>query len=84
MVCIGTLALENTVHMKIGIRKRLSIIFSYGGQAEDLEDVLQLISKGDIHPQVQIGKLADFPQWLNDLCEGKVQARVALIPDRAL
>ncbi|KAF2172699.1 hypothetical protein M409DRAFT_16660 [Zasmidium cellare ATCC 36951] len=81
MVCIGTLNLDNTVHMKVGIRKRLSIIFSYGGQVKDLEDVLDLIAKKKITPQVETGKLEDFPRWLNDLCDGKVNARVALTPD---
>jgi propanol-preferring alcohol dehydrogenase len=40
MVCIGTLDTENTVDMKIGVRKRLNIIFSYGGQLCDLKAVL--------------------------------------------
>lgn len=80
MVCIGTLNLDNTIHMKIGIRKRLSIIFSYGGQVKDLEDVLDLIAKKQINPQVENGKLEDFPRCLKDLCDGKVKARVALTP----
>lgn len=79
MVCIGTLNLENTVHMKIGIRKRLSIIFSYGGQLRDLKDVLDLIAKKAIEPQVEPGRLQDFPTVLHDLCDGKVKARVALV-----
>lgn len=80
MVCIGTLSLDNTVHMKVGVRKRLSIIFSYGGQLKDLEEVLDLISKKHITPQVEQGSLDDFPRWLNDLCDGRVKARVALTP----
>ncbi|KAF7197517.1 alcohol dehydrogenase [Pseudocercospora fuligena] len=78
MVCVGTLAAENTIQMKTGIRKRLSIIFSYGGQIEDLREALDLIAKGDLKPQVETGKLEDFPKWLKDLCDGKVKARVAL------
>jgi alcohol dehydrogenase, propanol-preferring len=78
MVCIGTLDTENVVHMKIGIRKRLSVIFSYGGQMEDLTEVLHLMAKGAIQPQVEEGRLEDFPRWLNDLCDGNVAARVAL------
>lgn len=80
MVCIGTLSTENMVHMKIGIRKRLSIIFSYGGQIQDLADVLHLISKGLIQPQVETARLEEFPRQLADLCDGKVAARVALAP----
>jgi propanol-preferring alcohol dehydrogenase len=65
--------------MKIGTRKRLSYIFSYGGQVCDLKKVLDLIAKGTIHPQVEIGKLSDFPRVLNDLLAGKIKARVALM-----
>lgn len=79
MVCIGTLDLENTVHMKVGIRKRLSIVFSYGGQLRDLEEVLALIAKGAIEPQVEDMRLDDFPRVLKDLCNGKIRGRVALL-----
>lgn len=78
MLCVGTLDEENTVDMKIGIQKRLSIVFSYGGQARDLKEVLDLISKGVFQPQVDTADLKDFPKVLKDLCEGKVKARVAL------
>lgn len=81
MVCIGTLDTENTIDMKIGIRKRLSIIFSYGGQLRDLKAVLELISKKAIQPQVESATLQAFPTVLEDLCNGKVKARVALIHD---
>ena len=78
MLCVGTLNEENTIDMKIGIQKRLGIIFSYGGQASDLREVLDLISKKVIQPQVETASLQDFPSVLRDLCEGKVKARVAL------
>jgi propanol-preferring alcohol dehydrogenase len=65
--------------MKIGTRKRLSYIFSYGGQVRDLEVVLQLISQGVIRPQVKPGKLQDFPAIVADLECGKVESRVALL-----
>ena len=57
----------------------MSYIFSYGGQVEDLKEVLDLIAKGVIRPQVQPGKLEDFPTVLKDLEDGKVEARVALL-----
>lgn len=78
IVCIGTLSADNTIHMKMGIRKRLSFIFSYGGQKEDLEALLDLVSKGVLTPQVETARLEDFPTVLQDLCDGKVKARVAL------
>ena len=77
-MCIGTLSADNTIHMKMGIRKRLSFIFSYGGQRADLEALLDLMSKGIITPQVESAALKDFPKVLRELCEGEVKARVAL------
>ena len=67
--------------MKMGIRKRLAFIFSYGGQREDLEELLGLMSKKVINPQVETGRLEDFPKVLQDLCDGKVKARMALTPE---
>ena len=79
LLCIGSLDADNTIHMKTGTRKRLSYIFSYGGQLQDLNDVLALIAKGDIRPQVEEGKLEDFPTVLRELGEGKFKGRVALM-----
>jgi propanol-preferring alcohol dehydrogenase len=67
--------------MKIGIRKRLSFIFSYGGQAQDLKQVLSLIAKGTIQPQVATKTLKDFPTVLRDLHDGKIKGRIALLHD---
>lgn len=79
---MGTLDRTNELDMKIGIRKRLSIIFTYGGQQSDLVKVLDLISKGVIQPQVELGKLQDFPKILKDLGDGKIKDRIALLSDR--
>lgn len=81
ILCVGTLDRTNEVDMKIGIRKRLSIIFTYGGQQRDLVEVLDLISRKVIQPQVELGKLSDFPKVLKDLGAGKVKDRVALVSD---
>ncbi|KAK5400867.1 hypothetical protein LTR06_011178 [Exophiala xenobiotica] len=80
MVCIGTLDTENTIGMKIGIRKRLTINFTYGGQIRDLKEVLELISMGVVQRQVETAGLKEFPVILKDLYDGKVKARVALVP----
>ena len=78
IICVGILSLENTVDMRLGITKRLSFIFSYGGQREDLEALLDLMSRGIINPLVEPAHLEDFPTVLQDLCDGKVKARMAL------
>ena len=78
VVCVGILSADNTIHMNMGIRKRLSFIFSYGGQREDLEELLELMAKKIIVPQVETDRLENFPKVLRDLCDGKVKARMAL------
>lgn len=57
--------------MKIGIQKRLSIIFTYGGQWRGLNEVLELISKGIIQPQVETAGLREFPNILNTMERSK-------------
>lgn len=79
ILCVGTLNHENTVHMKLGIRKRLDIIFSYGGQTKDLSKVLDLIAQGVLNPMVTEGKIEDFPKVMSDLEAGRVQGRIALV-----
>ncbi|KAF3356982.1 hypothetical protein VD0004_g172 [Verticillium dahliae] len=80
LLCIGSLNTENTIHMKIGTRKRLVYIFSYGSQVRDVEEVLQLIAEGKIKPHVETGKLNEFDQVLKDLTQGKIESRFAIIP----
>ncbi|KFY21847.1 hypothetical protein V493_07051 [Pseudogymnoascus sp. VKM F-4281 (FW-2241)] len=82
IVCIGTLNLENVVDMKIGIRKRLSFIFSYGGQLKDLEEVLDLIANKAISPQVASKALSEFPNVIQGLLDGKIKGRIALMFDQ--
>lgn len=79
LLCIGSLDTENTTHMKIGTRKRLSFIFSYGAQVEDLKQVLNLIAAGHIRPRVETRKIPEFEQVLEELVDGKIKSRVALI-----
>lgn len=65
--------------MKIGIRKRLDIIFSYGGQTRDLKEALDLIAQGVLDPVVADGKLKDFPRVLGELEAGRVKGRISLL-----
>ncbi|KAL5335080.1 hypothetical protein BJX70DRAFT_410792 [Aspergillus crustosus] len=81
ILCIGTGERVNSLDMKNGIRKRLSFVFSYGGQRGDLEDVLGLIAKGVLEPRVKTKSLREFPDVLRALDQGGVEDRVALVPD---
>ena len=67
--------------MKICIRKRLDIIFSYGGQRKGLKEALELIAAKILDPVVAEGKLEDFPQTLRELEAGKVKGRISLLFD---
>ncbi|KAF6800220.1 hypothetical protein CSOJ01_12287 [Colletotrichum sojae] len=79
LLCIGSLDTENTIHMKIGTRKRLSYIFSYGGQVRDLNEVLKLIAEDKIKPRVETAGLEDFPDVLSRLERGEIKSRIALM-----
>lgn len=65
--------------MKIGIRKRLSFIFSYGALVSDLREVLDQIAEGNIRPQVETASMKDLPQLIRDLTAGKIRSRIAII-----
>lgn len=65
--------------MKIGTRKRLSYIFSYGGQVRDLKEVLELIAEKRIQPRVETANLEDFPNVLSRLERGEIKSRIALM-----
>jgi propanol-preferring alcohol dehydrogenase len=64
--------------MKLATRKRLSFIFSYGSQAQDLPNVLDLIATGKVEPLVRSRPLKDLQAVLAELEMGEVEARVVL------
>jgi propanol-preferring alcohol dehydrogenase len=79
LLCIGSLDNKNTIEMKLATRKRLSFMFSYGSQAQDLPKVLDLIATKRVEPQVQSRPLKDLQAVLAELEVGEVEARVVLI-----
>lgn len=83
LLYVGTLSNETTIDAKLCIKKRLTIVFNYGGQYQDVVEVLDLIAKKALRPQVETGDLKDFPKVLQDLHEGKIKSRMALIPAHA-
>jgi propanol-preferring alcohol dehydrogenase len=68
---------------KLCIKKRLTVVFNYGGQYQDVVEVLDLIATKAIRPQVETGDLKDFPKFLQDLHDGKIKSRMALIPSHS-
>jgi propanol-preferring alcohol dehydrogenase len=80
LVQVGLLGAELTINNILCMRKKLSILCSYGGKMEDLEDGLDLVHKGVLKPQVETGDLDDFPEVLERLHHGMIKSRIALIP----
>ena len=56
--------------MEAGIRKRPSIILTYSGQIQDLQEVLELIAKYVLRTEVETDLLEDLLRVLKDLYEG--------------
>jgi propanol-preferring alcohol dehydrogenase len=81
-VQVGLLSPKVTMDNFLAVRKHLSILCSYGGTMDDLKQCLKLIASGDLKPQLERGDLADFPKALEDLHEGRVKSRIALIPGK--
>jgi propanol-preferring alcohol dehydrogenase len=79
-VQVGLFGSELTVDNMLCMRKRLSVLFSYGGWMRDLEEALDLVRQGVVKPQVETGALDDFPAVLERLHHGKIKSRIALIP----
>lgn len=78
---MGLLGKEIPVNNLLAIMKHLTILCSYGGTKVDVTQCLSLIASGKLRPQVETGKLSEFPQMLEKLHAGKIKSRIALIPD---
>lgn len=78
---VGLLSPTVTLETYGALRKQVNILCSYGGTHTDLRASLELVAKGIITPQVEIGKLADFPTVLQDLHSGKIKSRIVLVPE---
>jgi propanol-preferring alcohol dehydrogenase len=77
---VGLLGPELVLMNSLAVRKKLTILCSYGGIYEDVADCLNLISEGKLKPQVETGNMDDFPSVLERLHEGNIKSRIALIP----
>lgn len=56
---------------------------SFWGTSVELKEVLRYIAEGRIKPQVETGKLADVNHWIDELKQGRVKSRMALMPKAA-
>ena len=81
VVLVGLLNPGISFNSLPAVTKQIDILCSYGGTYSDLEASLDLIAKGVITPQVESGSMKDFPQILDDLHNGKIKSRIALVPE---
>ncbi|HUP58107.1 MAG TPA: zinc-binding dehydrogenase [Bdellovibrionota bacterium] len=56
---------------------------SFWGTSVELKEVLRYIAEGKISPQVETGKLEDTNYWIEELKNGRVKSRMALMPKAA-
>jgi alcohol dehydrogenase, propanol-preferring len=56
---------------------------SFWGTSVELKQLLRYIADGKIKPQVDTGKLEDVNHWLEELKNGRVRSRMALMPEVA-
>ena len=80
IVGVGLLGDALIINNSLCTRKKLSILFSYGGTAEDVVECLRMIQRGTLKPQVETTDMDNFPRVIQDLHEGKFKGRMALIP----
>jgi alcohol dehydrogenase, propanol-preferring len=81
IVLVGMIGESLVLQSRAAIMKHLDILCSMGGTLEDLRASLDLIVKGIITPRVEMDSLANLPQVLKNLHEGKIKSRMALIPE---
>ena len=80
ILVVGLLGREVSISPIKCVSKHLKILFCFGGHYSDIEAGLDLIAKGKLSPRVETASLKEFPRVLQDLHEGKVKSRMALIP----
>ena len=62
------------------VLKDLTVKASFWGRREELREVIGAVCEGRIRPQVEERPLGDCLKVLQELHEGKIKGRVALIP----
>lgn len=53
---------------------------SFWGTSVELKEALRYIADGKIKPQVETGQLEDVNHWIDELKNGRVRSRMALMP----
>ncbi|KAI0633224.1 alcohol dehydogenase [Trametes polyzona] len=60
--------------------KQLSIVGSFGGDSQDLQECLQAVDEGKVRPEVEERPMDECAQVVKDLAAGAIRTRIALVP----
>jgi len=77
---VGLIGQTLTYVPLLGVSKALKVLGSFGGTAEELEEVLDLIAQGKINPQVTTRSMEELPRVLEDMDSGRLIGRAVLLP----
>nr|ACM48352.1 alcohol dehydogenase [Phanerodontia chrysosporium] len=67
----------------VAMSKNLTLKTSFWGARSDLAEVLQAIAEGTLQPKVDTRPMSEVVEVLDEMRAGRLQARVALIPEGA-
>jgi propanol-preferring alcohol dehydrogenase len=81
LVLVGLLAEQVPLLPLVSVVSGLTIKGSYNGSAQAYGECLDLMARGILTPEVQIGSVEDLPDVLRRLDEGGIQGRMVLMPD---
>ncbi|KAK2057862.1 alcohol dehydrogenase GroES-like domain-containing protein [Colletotrichum caudatum] len=82
VVLVGLAARNMTISSAELITRSISLAGSFGASEADLKDVLELLSKKEIEPELEEIPFADIPAGLKALDEGEVQGRLWADPSK--
>lgn len=78
VVVVGMAALEFPLNTTTLITKQLEVVGSNGGTSQDIENILGLISKGDLSIDIEIIDFDQVPEKLDVLREKSVERRFVM------
>ncbi|KZL86885.1 alcohol dehydrogenase GroES-like domain-containing protein [Colletotrichum incanum] len=82
VVVVGLAAGEITISSTDLIERSISLVGSFGASEADLMNVLELLSKKKLEPELEEIHFADIPAGLDALDKGKVQGRLWADPSK--
>jgi len=81
LVLVGLLAEQVPLLPLVSVVSGLTIKGSYNGGVQAYRECLDLMARGILTPEVQVGSVEDLPDVLRRLDGGEIQGRMVLMPD---